>query len=123
MSDKPIAERLQVKHGRRLAVIDAPPEAAAAITAPLASVEDAEVVLLFVTDRAALDERLPPLLARIRADAILWIAYPKLSSRLAGDLSRDIIHAAAPGFGLATVAQIAIDADWSALRFKRADRD
>jgi hypothetical protein len=47
------------------------------------------------------------------------VAYPKLTSRLAADLSRDVIHAAAPGFGLDTVSQIAIDADWSALRLKR----
>jgi hypothetical protein len=119
VSEKSVADRLQVKQGRRLAKVDAPAGVGSTIDAPAAPVDDAEVVLLFVTDRAALDTHLPPLLARIRADAILWIAYPKLSSRFAGDLSRDIIHAAAPGFGLATVAQIAVDADWSALRFKR----
>jgi hypothetical protein len=47
------------------------------------------------------------------------VAYPKLSSKLAGDLSRDIIHSLAPGYGLDTVSQIAIDEDWSALRLKR----
>ena len=54
-----------------------------------------------------------------RADAILWLAYPKLTSKLAGDLSRDVIHEWAPSHGLDTVSQIAIDADWSALRLKR----
>jgi len=76
-------------------------------------------VLLFTADRARFDGDLPPLLAKMRKDAILWVAYPKLTSRLAADLSRDVIHAAAPGFGLDTVSQIAIDADWSALRLKR----
>jgi hypothetical protein len=51
--------------------------------------------------------------------AILWVAYPKLSSKLAGDLSRDVIHTLAPKHGLDTVSQIAIDEDWSALRLKR----
>ena len=50
---------------------------------------------------------------------ILWVAYPKLASKLASDLSRDIIHALAPRHGLDTVSQIAIDDDWSALRLKR----
>ena len=54
-----------------------------------------------------------------RDTAILWVAYPKLSSKLASDLSRDAIREAAPSFGLDTVSQIAIDADWSALRLKR----
>jgi hypothetical protein len=56
---------------------------------------------------------------RCRDAAILWVAYPKLSSGLAADLSRDIIHALAPKYGLDTVSQIAIDEDWSALRLKR----
>jgi hypothetical protein len=51
--------------------------------------------------------------------AILWVAYPKLTSKLAADLSRDVIHKLAPKHGLDTVSQIAIDDDWSALRLKR----
>ena len=51
--------------------------------------------------------------------AILWVAYPKLSSKLAADLSRDMIHALALKHSLDTVSQIAIDEDWSALRLKR----
>jgi hypothetical protein len=47
------------------------------------------------------------------------IAYPKLSSKLAGDLNRNVIAAAAPTHGLDTVSQIAIDDVWSALRVKR----
>jgi len=54
-------------------------------------------------------------------EVILWIAYPKLTSKLAADLNRDIIHNLAPSHGLDTVSQIAIDADWSALRFKRVE--
>ncbi|HVJ00643.1 MAG TPA: hypothetical protein VM662_00590 [Sphingomonas sp.] len=121
MSDKPVAERLQVKASRRLAVIDAPAGLDTTVGAAEARADaaEAEVVLLFVEGRAALDARLPPLLAQTHGDAILWIAYPKLTSKLAGDLNRDIIHAASPGFGLTPVAQIAIDADWSALRMKR----
>lgn len=121
MSDKPVAERLQVKRDRRLALVAAPPGLDAAIGVPdaRASVEDAEVVVLFAVHRAALVGALPALLPRLRADAILWIAYPKLSSSRAADLSRDTIHAAMPAYGLDTVSQIALDVDWSAMRMKR----
>jgi hypothetical protein len=121
MSQKPVAERLQVKGQRRLAVLDAPAglEAAVGAAGARADAAEADVLLLFVPDRAALDTKLPPLLDRARADAILWVAYPKLTSKLAGDLHRDVIHALSPDFGLTPVAQIAIDADWSALRLKR----
>jgi len=121
MSDKPVAEKLQVKGARRLAVLGAPPRLDDLVGAgdARAAVDAAEVVLLFTPDRAGFDRDLPAALARSRADAILWVAYPKLTSALAGDLNRDVIHALAPAHGLDTVAQVALDRDWSALRLKR----
>ena len=55
----------------------------------------------------------------MRLKSALWVAYPKLTSKLAGNINRDVLRAAAPRFGLDTVSQIAIDDDWSALRLKR----
>jgi hypothetical protein len=73
----------------------------------------------FVKNRAEYDAKIPALLKAVRADAILWIAYPKLTSKLAGDLSRDVIHSESPSLGIDCVSQIAIDDDWSAMRMKR----
>ena len=121
MSDKPVAKRLQVKGNRRLAVIGASAALEKTVGAHKARAEasNADVVLLFAPDRARLDAALPGLLEKMAQTAILWVAYPKLSSSLAADLSRDVIHALAPSYGIDTVSQIAIDEDWSALRFKR----
>jgi Protein of unknown function (DUF3052) len=123
MSEKPVAERLQVKGDRRLAVIGASAalEKTVGATKARADVAKADVVLVFAPDRAGLDAKLPGVLMKMQDTAILWVAYPKLSSKLAADLSRDIIHALAPKHGLDTVSQIAIDGDWSALRLKRVD--
>jgi hypothetical protein len=121
VSDKPVAERLQVKGERRLAVVGASAALEKTVGAAKARVDlaRADVVLLFAADRAGLEARLPDVLKTMQEAAILWVAYPKLSSGLAADLSRDIIHALAPTHGLDTVSQIAIDDDWSALRLKR----
>ncbi len=121
MSDKPVAERLQVKGDRRLAVIGASAalEKKVGATKARADLAKADVVLLFAPDRAGLDAKLPDTLKKMTASAILWLAYPKLTSKLAADLSRDVIHAIAPKHGLDTVSQIAVDEDWSALRLKR----
>ena len=121
MSDKPVAERLQVKGDRRLAVIGASPAQERTVGAGKvrADIGKADVVLLFAPDRAHLDTELPDVLRTMPQSAILWVAYPKLSSKLAADLSRDVIGALAPRHGLDTVSQIAIDEDWSALRLKR----
>jgi hypothetical protein len=120
MSGKPVAERLQVKGERRLAVINAPKALDSEIGARKVRTDAgaADVVLLFVRDRAELDRHLPSVLGSLKDTAILWVAYPKLTSSLAVDLSRDSIHKLAPQHGLDTVAQIAIDDDWSALRLK-----
>jgi len=121
MSDKPVAERLQVKGERRLAVIGAPAglDKAIGVKKARADAAKADVILLFVPNRAELDAQLPMVLKKALPAAILWLAYPKLTSNLAADLSRDVIHALAPKYGLDTVSQIAIDDDWSALRLKR----
>jgi len=121
MSDKPVAERLQVKGERRLAVIGAPAglDKAIGVKKARADAAKADVILLFVPNRVELDAQLPMVLKKALPAAILWLAYPKLTSNLAADLSRDVIHALAPKYGLDTVSQIAIDDDWSALRLKR----
>ena len=121
MSDKPVAERLQVKGERRLAVVGASAALEKTVGAATARADlaRADVVLLFASDRAGLEAKLPDVLEKMQVAAILWVAYPKLSSGLAADLSRDVIHALAPDYGLDTVSQIAIDEDWSALRLKR----
>ncbi len=120
MPDTPIAAKLQLKPGRTLCLIDAPDGIAAVIgdTAP-ADVATADIVVLFTPDRAAFDARLPAVSAGVKTGAILWLAYPKLTSKLAGDLSRNLIHEISPAYGRDTVSQIAIDGDWSAMRLKK----
>jgi len=121
MSDKPVAERLQVKGERRLAVVDAPAvvDNKIGVKKQRCDISEADVILLFSADRGQLDSTLPSMLEKAPTDAIIWIAYPKLTSKLAGDLSRNLIHALAAESGLDTVSQVAIDDDWSAMRVKR----
>ena len=120
-SAKSVTERLQVKGDRRIAVLNAPLAVSDALGAerPRTPAEQAEVVVLFVADQAEFDLLLDDALKAARPDAVFWLAYPKLTSSLAGDLNRDVVHRSCLGKGLRTVSQIAIDDDWSALRLKR----
>lgn len=120
MSDKSVSEKLQVKAERTLAVVNANPALDRVIgaTGRRTRPEAADVVVLSVASLAELQAELPGVLLTLRASAMFWIAYPKRTSPMAGDLSRDVIHACAPSFGLDAVSQIAIDEDWSAMRFK-----
>ena len=120
-SGKPLAERLQVKGSRTLAVVgaNAAQEKSIGVKTKRAEAAKADVVLFFASNQKSLDAKLPKLLKQIAPTAILWIGYPKLTSPLADDLSRDALREQAPDFGLDTISQIAVDEDWSALRFKR----
>lgn len=120
MPDKSVAEKLQVKGPRRLAVLNAPKAVASRIGARKArsDAKSADVAVLFVRNRVELDNKLPSVLSSLPNSAIFWLAYPKLTSKIAADINRDVIAKLAPQYGLDTVAQIAIDEDWSALRLK-----
>lgn len=54
------------------------------------------------------------------SDAALWFAYPKKSSKkYKSDISREAGFQVLGSVGLEPVSQVAIDDDWSALRFRR----
>jgi hypothetical protein len=120
VSEKSVAERLQLKGDRRLAALNGPLAVSDAIAGERLRVpaEEADIIVLFVSDRAEFDLLLPDAARALKPGAILWLAYPKLTSSLAGDLNRDLIHMVCLAMGLKTVTQIAIDRDWSALRLK-----
>jgi hypothetical protein len=87
MSDKPVAERLQMKGDRRLAVIGASPAQQKTVGAAeaRAGVGNADVVVLFARNHARLDAELPDVLTTMPRSAAFWVTYPKLSSKLAAD--------------------------------------
>jgi hypothetical protein len=55
---------------------------------------------------------------RLEPKGALWVAYVKGTSKLRSDLHRDTIREYGDSIGLTSVAMIAIDDDWSALRLK-----
>jgi hypothetical protein len=116
-----LADRLQLKGDRRLAALNGPLAVSDAIAGERERVpaEEADVIVLFVRDRAEFDLLLPDAFQALKPGAILWLAYPKLTSSMAGDLNRDTIHTVCLAMNLKTVTQIAIDHDWSAMRLKR----
>jgi hypothetical protein len=49
---------------------------------------------------------------------VLWVAYPKKSSPIPSDLSRDSLWNLLRGVGLTGVSQRSLNDDWSVIRFK-----
>ncbi len=78
--------------------------------------------MLFATKQAELDHWIPLLDAKLEGDAILWCCYPKGSSKkYKCDFNRDTGWTVLGQLGYEPVRQVAIDDDWSALRFRRVD--
>jgi hypothetical protein len=76
-------------------------------------------VLFFLRNRAALEESKETLKSTMDPEGLIWVAYPKKSSKkYTSDISRDDFWDAFLDLGLEPVRQIALDDHWSALRFK-----
>ena len=125
MSEKSVAQKLGLKAGQTLFVNQAPAEIGELLGAGSDGAGWTQtgegpfpLILTFARNRAAMVKDLPACKAKLESGGALWIAYVKGTSAKAADINRDIIREYVATIGLDTVAQIAIDADWSALRLK-----
>jgi hypothetical protein len=81
-----------------------------------------QFALAFVMQQSELN-RLSRILADgSEGDALLWFAYPKgTSKRHSCDFNRDTGWQVIRKAGFDSVRQVAVDEDWSALRFRRVE--
>jgi hypothetical protein len=76
----------------------------------------------FAITRAELDQISNAFASTMLGDAIVWVAYPKKTSkRYQCEFDRDSGWDVLGKAGFEPVRQVAIDDDWSALRFRRAE--
>ena len=125
-----IFQKLNLKAQREIAVFNVP----ASFEAELAQLKGIKILrdvrkptaiqfaLAFVMQQSELN-RLSRIIADgSEGDALLWFAYPKGTSKRYGcDFNRDTGWQVIRKAGFDSVRQVAIDADWSALRFRRAE--
>ncbi len=79
-------------------------------------------VIAFVIKQKELNTLAVRLSRKLAPDGILWFAYPKNSSkRYKCEFNRDTGWQELGDLGFEPVRMVAIDEDWSALRFKRAE--
>lgn len=78
--------------------------------------------LAFVTKQNEVDTLAKNLGGKAKGDAVVWFAYPKGSSKkYKCEFNRDNGWAAVGKQGFEPVRMVAIDEDWSALRFRRVE--
>ena len=122
----PLAKKLKLKPGTRVAVIGAPPGYLEQLVAP-ADVQVAETldggpfdwIQVFVRTSAELAAIVAPLTAAIAATGHIWISYPKGSSKLQTDLTRDKGWEPLAGGDLMWLSLVSVDDVWSAFGLRR----
>jgi len=130
MSAKTVAEKLLIKPGKSLLVVNPPdnlnevlgplPEGVA-ITVYANPTEGSglfDVVLAFIANRSVLESQLLDLSKLVQPKGIFWLAYTKSSSKVKADINRDSIWAYAKPLGMDGVAMVSLDEDWSGFRLK-----
>ncbi len=125
-----VFKKLNLKDQKEILVLNAPesfePELArldnVAIRRSIDSIQRIVFSLTFVTRQAEVDNWAQKVARRAEGDAIVWFAYPKASSKnYTCEFNRDTGWAILGKLGFEGVRQVAIDADWSALRFRRVE--
>lgn len=125
MPDAGLLKKLLIKPGVRVLVLHPPdgyldrlaplPEGASLSTQPDGVFD---LVQVFVAQKAQLDAAWPTVQAAVKPGGVLWLAYPKLSSGVKSDMTRDRGWETVRAAGWEAVTQVAIDDVWSALRFR-----
>jgi hypothetical protein len=123
-------DKLNLKDHDTIVVISAPPSfedelrqlKGVKIVRDTRGLSSVEFAIAFVTQRKEADRAARELIRKSAADAILWFAYPKGTSKtMKSEVNRDTGWDVLLSAGFDTVRLVAIDADWSALRFRRKE--
>jgi hypothetical protein len=124
-SGRPLAQKLGIKEGMTIALVDAPAAfertlapLPAGVTLRAGNRGGREMTLWFVTARRVLERRLKSVAGAV-GEGTLWMAWPKRSSGVETDLSEDALREVALPAGLVDTKVCAIDHTWSGLRLTR----
>ena len=122
--------KLNLKDQKDIVVENAPasfePEIASlqgvTVRRSMSDARQVEFSLTFATKQKEVDSLAKTVGRKAAGDAIVWIAYPKKSSKkYTCEFNRDSGWLSMGDAGFEPVRMVAIDEDWSALRFRRAE--
>jgi hypothetical protein len=125
-SQRSLVDKLGIKPGMRIAILNAPrgyrttlgkpPRGVTILSAPRGMLP---FIHLFVVSRDVLESRLPALLRALEPAGSLWISWPKKASGVTTDITEDVVRAVALPTGLVDVKVAAVDGVWSGLKLVR----
>ncbi len=126
LPDKTLAEKLRVKPGYRVVVLNQPadfdfgpwPTDVVVSSEPGTG---ADAVILFIRSSAELATWHERATGAVTYDALVWFLYPKGTTRPKPDINRDSLWREMETHGFTGVAMVSVDDTWSAFRLRPSE--
>lgn len=121
-SGTPLVKKLGIKPGHRLLIVNEPPSYRDWIS-PLpegivskSGTKPLDFVHLFVKEKKVYEKEVLRCKKMLKPDGMIWISWPKKSSKVASDLDENMIRNFALKNGLVDIKVCAVNEVWSGLK-------
>jgi hypothetical protein len=130
-SGRPLAQKLGIKAGATIVLINAPAnyrkllgQDASAVKFSERAGKGSSFIHFFTTQRRDLEKQLTRLRVMMAETGTLWVSWPKKSAGVATDVTEDVIRDVALPLGFVDVKVCAVDETWSGLKLmiRRTER-
>jgi hypothetical protein len=116
-SGTPLAKKLGIQPGSTILLDGAPNDYPSKEANVARSVSDkVDLIHIFSKSAGELQTKLAKLRDRIRPDAVVWVSWPKKSSKVPTDITEDVIREIALPMGFVDIKVCAVDDVWSGLK-------
>ena len=120
-SGTPLAKKLGIKEGFKIALFNQPEYYFNLFTdfpADVQVINKAKVNFIhyFVKEQKQLQKEITKLKDQIEPDGMIWISWPKKSSKVETDITEDVVRNIALKNGLVDIKVCAVDNTWSGLK-------
>ncbi|MBV8843717.1 MAG: hypothetical protein JO307_12985 [Bryobacterales bacterium] len=125
-----VFDKLNLKDQQQIVILNAPESferelkslKAVEVVRDLKKAKSVQFSLTFVMKQEEVERLAPAIAKKAEGDAVIWFAYPKGSSKkYKSQINRDSGWNSLGAEGFEPVRMVAIDEDWSALRFRRVE--
>ena len=122
-SGTPLAKKLGIKTGSEVFAVGTPPNYLKLLV-PIPDhvtfadrlTASTDLIHLFTRRRAELEKSLSAWYGKLRADASVWVSWPKKSSGVKTDITEDAIREVALPLSFVDIKVCAVDETWSGLK-------
>jgi hypothetical protein len=129
-SGKALVQKLGIKAGARIAILN-PPNGYARTLGKLparmarrtTTAGALDFIQFFTTEKGTLEREFAKLTRALTPAGMLWISWPKKAAGVPTNLTEDVIRAVGLAHGLVDVKVAAVDDVWSGLKFVRRVKD